>query len=131
MKDFPDFEKAAGEALRTASISGLSDRVYSSVPKSPTFPLLLVRRIGGLPAVRQYLDAANLQIDVWGASKSEARLIAAESRTVLFAMEGSDVGDVWVSGVEDSLGLSWQPDPETGRDRYVFAVNVYGRSLTS
>ena len=28
----------------------------------------------------------------------------------------------YVSGVQDSLGLTWLPDASTGRDRYTFAV---------
>jgi hypothetical protein len=33
----------------------------------------------------------------------------------------------FISGVEDSLGLTWQPDPSTGRDRYIFGVSIYAR----
>lgn len=126
----PDLEAVAAAALRTAAIAGLDTRVYSSVPTSPTFPLITVQRIGGIPAVREYLDTANLQIDVWGGSKSEIRDIAARARVVLLELAGTLVTSpvrAWISAVEDVLGLSWQPDQLTGRDRYLFGVLVYGR----
>lgn len=128
----PDIEAVVAVTLRNAAISGLSTRVYSSVPTNPTYPLVTVQRIGGVPSVREYLDTANIQIDVWGGTKSEARDIAARARVVLLGLAGSLVSSpvaAWISAVEDALGLSWQPDPVTGRDRYIFAVLVYGRGL--
>lgn len=130
-KEFPDCEAIAAAALRAAAIAGVGSRVYSSVPKEPAFPLIVVRRIGGAPAVREYMDAANLQVDVWGDSKSGARDAAARARVVLLELEGTSVSSpvaAWVSAVEDSLGLTWQPDPETGRDRYLFGVTLIART---
>lgn len=127
----PDMEAVAAVTIRTAAISGLGTRVYSSIPTNPTWPLVTVQRIGGIPAVREYLDTANLQVDVWGNSKSEARDIAARARVVLLSIAGTLVTTpvrAWISAVEDALGLSWQPDPITGRDRYIFGVLMYGRS---
>lgn len=127
----PDIEAVIAASLRNAAITGLSTRVYSSVPADPTFPLAVVSRIGGLPSVREYLDTANIQIDVWGGTKSEIRDIAARARVVLLGLAGTLVTSpvrAWISAVEDVLGLSWQPDELTGRDRYVFGVLVYGRT---
>lgn len=129
---FPDLEAVARYALAQANISEIGSRWYSSIPaKNPQWPLGTVIRIGGLPPVRQYLDMASLQIDVWGESKSQARDIAAQARTVLFSLEGTSVStpvSAFISGVDDSLGLTWQPDPVTGRDRYLFGVLIYGRA---
>lgn len=127
-----DIEAAAIEWMRGQGIAG--GRVYSKVPASPQFPLVSVQRIGGIPAVREYLDAANLQIDVWGNSKSEADDLATAARIALLGMEGKVVqvpngGQGWVSGVADSLGLTWLPDDETGRDRYLFSMVFYCRGL--
>lgn len=127
---FPDMEAVVSGWLRGKNIAIIGTRWYSSVPADPDFPLGVVKRIGGSPAVRRYLDAANIQIDVWGRSKSEARDIAAAARTALMQLEGQSVTSpvkAFVSGVEDALGLTWQPDPDTGRDRYLFSVIVYGR----
>lgn len=124
----PDSEALASSVLRTQ----LSARVYSSIPSNPTFPLMTVKRIGGIPADRVRLDRARLQIDVWGNSKSEARDLADAARVVLHAMENKTyrvsagaVVDAVVTGVEDELGLSWQPDPVTDKDRYILGVALY------
>lgn len=88
---FPDAEALVGSILRTANIEGVGARVYSSIPKSPTYPLILVKRIGGIPAELHRLDRARVQIEVWGAppgGKGEAFEIAAEARAVLFGAEG-------------------------------------------
>jgi hypothetical protein len=125
-----DVEAIVASVLRAAGITNLVG-VYSSIPKDPTFPLITVQRIGGFSPVREYLDAANIQIDVWGGSKSEAFDIAARARLVLLGLAGTQVPSpvsAWVSAVEDSLGVTWQPDPSTGRDRYLFSVLVYARA---
>ena len=41
----------------------------------------------------------------------------------------SPTGDAFVTGVADSVGLTWLPDPSVGgkqgRDRYLFGVILY------
>jgi hypothetical protein len=130
-RTFPDIEALAAYAIRQASTT-LGSRVYSSIPKNPTWPLAVVTRIGGIPPVREALDMANVQVDVWAGSKSEARIAAEAARRALLGMEGTSYtagGSVpatgFVTAVEDSLGLTFLPDPETSRDRYTFAVNVF------
>lgn len=127
--DLPDCEGIVASALRNAAIPEVTG-VYSSIPKVPTYPLIIVQRIGGVPVVREYMDAANIQIEVWGNSKSQCFDIAARARGVLLMLAGTSVSDpvnAWVSAVEDSLGIVWLPDPDTGRDRYLFSEIVYAR----
>lgn len=124
----PDVEAICATALRTAAIAG--GRVYSSVPKSPTFPMIVVRRDGGTPVVRQRLDAPVIVVEVWGTSKSEAHDAAQAARVALLALEGTSVTSpsaAVVVAVNDARGLTWQPDASTGRDRYFFAMSVYAR----
>jgi len=124
---FPDVEAIVAAQLRGAELA-VGDRVYTEVPEDPTYPLVTVSRVGGLPAIRRYLDAAEVQIDVWGTSKAEARDIADAARVACHDMEGNAFTDpvtAWVSAVEDATGLFWVPDPLTGRDRYLFGVRVY------
>ena len=125
---FPDVEALCSEWLREQ----LSARVYSTIPSNPVYPLMTVKRIGGLPADRARLDRANLQIDVWGNNKSEARDLADSARRQLHRMEGrifstgaGDVVNAVVTGVRDNLGMTWLPDPSSDRDRYIFGVSVY------
>lgn len=125
---FPDLEALVSEVLREE----LPSRVYSSIPADPVYPLMTVKRIGGLPAVAPRLDRSRLQIDVWGNNKSEARDLADSARVKVHQMEGQtyrvadgDVVDAVVTAVEDILGLTWLPDEATARDRYIFGVDVY------
>lgn len=121
----PDAEAAIGTILRDAGI-----RSYSSIPNKPTYPLVKVARVGGTPITRMRLDAAEIQLDVYADTKSAARALAARARQLIWAAEGTTVsissGNAWVSGVEDSLGLSWLPDPSNVPiNRYVFSVRVF------
>ena len=131
-EEFPDSEAICAQVIREA-LDPVG--VYSSVPKSPTFPLVTVKRLGGRPAEVHHLDNARIQIDVWGRSKSEARTLADQARVALHEAEGrifepgsgsDDVVAGLVTAVDDGLGLTWLPDQATGRDRYFFTVQVYG-----
>jgi len=121
---FPDSEAIAGAALRSAGY-----RAYSSIPANPTYPLMTVKRVGGIPRDKRMLDRANIQIDVWGDSKSQCRDLADQARRVLMSLEGTTSSDFngVITCVEDSLGLFWLPDQETKRDRYIFSVVLYAK----
>ena len=127
---FPDAEAACGYVMRTAGVA--SARVYSSVPKTPVYPIVTMSRVGGIPRERHRLDRARIQVTAWGTSKSEAFDVANAARIALHRMEGTALTvaggapvDAFVTGVEDDLGMFWSPDEETARDRYVFGVAVY------
>ena len=130
---FPDAEAAAGWSLRNAGIAG--GRVYSSIPTSPTYPLVVLRRIGGQPAERHYMDASRIQVDVWGNSKSEAFDLAQSARVILHDLEGKTLTtgggspvDIVIQAVDDDLGLQFMEDAITGKDRYIFGVQLYVRT---
>jgi len=131
---FPDSEALAAEALRDAAITGLDDRVYSSIPKTPTYPLITVSRSGGAPGERHRLDSPLIHVQVWGTNKGEAHDIAQEARVSLHELEGASFGDsgdpaqAFVSGVQDVQGLTWLPDAESKRDRYVFTLRFFVHS---
>lgn len=139
--ELPDLEAVASVWLREGAIAGLENRVYSSIPADPDYPLVVVQRLGGIPAVRGYLDAARIQVDVWGGirtdgsaiTKSELLVIAQQSIARLLELEGVTMTTpvhVFVSGVEVSQGLSWMVDQSTGRDRYLFSVLIFGRKMS-
>jgi hypothetical protein len=120
--EFPDLEAACSDLLRDGGV----DRVYSSIPARPIFPLAVVERLGGVPPIRYHLDAARIQVSVYGNNKGEARDEAELARRVLLQAEGTTV-EAWeavITGVDDETGLTWLPDPETARDRYVFGLIV-------
>lgn len=126
---FPDIEAMAARALRTAGVCG--GRAYSSIPRSPTWPLVVVQRLGGSPLVERRLDQARIQVDVYGNSKSEAREEADLARVALHGVEGTsfptEMG--FITAVEDESGMTFLPDTITGRDRYTFAVLVSAHTL--
>lgn len=64
--------------------------MYSSIPREPTYPLVIVTRQGGEPASRRRLDSALIQFDVYGTNQSAARELAAEVRQAIFATEGTE-----------------------------------------
>lgn len=126
---FPDAEALISKVIRDE----LGARVYSSIPNNPTYPLITVRRIGGIPSQRVRLDNADLQFDVWGNTKSEARLLAAQARQAAFLAEGTsyDTDDGYpasavVTGLQDILGLTWLPDPLVPKlNRYTFGLRIF------
>ena len=131
----PDVEAVVRKKLADAGYSA-----YSSIPNSPVWPLMVVHRAGGAPAIRQYLDAAVVQVDVWGGAKgdttsvpkSQIHDLAQQARVKILELEGTKVTSpvgAWISAVDDGSGLVWLPDPDTGRDRYLFTMTVYARSL--
>lgn len=135
---FPDLEAIASTVIRGAGIPNLIG-VYSSIPAKPTYPLATVKRLGGNPAVREALDAPRIQVDVWGGapgdstatvSKSMIQDIAQLARVALLRAEGQSYTSpvrALVTAVRDSLGVTWSPDPTTKRDRYLFAMFLYGQ----
>ena len=124
---FPDAEVLARFIIIEANASS---RVYSSLPaKNPVFPLITLHRNGGVPTDRHFLDRARILVNSWGATKGEARALADAARLAiheaegnLYLIEGGDPVDAVLNGVEDIVGINWQPDPVTQRDRYIFEV---------
>lgn len=66
-----------------AAICG--QRVYTAIPSNPTFPLVRLHRIGGVPPMSRplHMDRAHLQIDVWGGPKATALDLVDVVRTEL------------------------------------------------
>lgn len=126
----PDIEAVCGKAVRNAN-TVLGKRVYSSKPATPVFPMARIIRAGGRPPVRQKLDMARIQVDVWAETKDQARDAADAARLAIFALEGTaDVGNkAFVTAVEDELGGAFMPDADTTRDRYFFSLMVFAHYL--
>jgi hypothetical protein len=126
----PDAELLATTYLRTVpEITTLvGSRVGTTLPAEPQFPYLVVRRYGGLPPVRGHLDQARLQVDAWGRTKQEARYLAATAQAALHAMPQATHSGAVVTGVDDDLGLTWQPDPDTDTPRYLVGLALYVHS---
>lgn len=127
---FPNWEGLISSIIRNA----IGTRVYSSLPKTPTYPLIIITRIGGVPLEEHQLDQASIQVRVWGENKKQALELAQAARVALHEGEAVTytVGDDWpvggfIASVKDTTGISWAPDNDTERDGYVFGVSVIGR----
>lgn len=129
---FPNMEGLLSSIIRNG-VTG--SRVYSSLPKDPTYPLIIVTRVGGTPLEEHQLDLASVQFRVWGNSKKEALELAQAARVALHKGEAVKyvVGEDWPVGgtilsVKDTTGISWAPDNDTEKDGYVFGLSVIGRA---
>jgi hypothetical protein len=85
-------------------------------------------RIGGTPADSVgHLDRARIQVEAFGATGEDAFSIAGEALLAFRLLPGSsfDYAGAVVTGVDQDLGLSSQPDPETDAPRYLFGVVLF------
>jgi hypothetical protein len=126
----PDVEAIVSAYLRShPDVAALvSDRVYTRIPRNPTFPLLRLWRIGGAPVYSTplMLDAALLQIDAFGGSISQTRTLAA---TAMAALADLPDGHPNVRGCDfGALASDEDPSYEPPKPRYRFDVTVYARS---
>jgi hypothetical protein len=116
--------------LAHSDVSALvGQRVVTVLPNNPTFPLVRLFRIGGIPPLRKVLDEASLQVEAWADRKTQAYTLAATAQAALWDMAGVYAEGV-VADVRSTLGLSYLPDPVLNeKPRYVFGVAVRARAL--
>lgn len=120
---FPDVE-----AILIQRLAALNYKVGAELPKTPIYPCVVIKRIGGTPAEVHHLDYASIQVEVWGNSKTDAAGLVYPLRTAIHELEGASIeGSIkaFITGVVDTLGVTWTPDPVTDRARYMFGVGVY------
>lgn len=123
----PDAEQLVTDWLRahTDIDAIVGDRIFTALPKNPTYPCVVIRRLGGVPVIATHLDRARIQIDAWGRTKYEARTAAAAVQAALHEMPAGSHSVGVVTGVEDELGLTWSEDPTSERPRYTFGVLIF------
>lgn len=109
-----------------------ADRVYTVMPRVKEYPLLIMSRWGGYPAVPEInvLDMAEMQVDVYGDRKKQAQDAAQIVRAVLDQrLPAGNSEDGWVTHVVTSQ-LRYLPDEASDpeRPRYSFMVRAACRS---
>lgn len=131
----PDVERVV--ALHLATVDELVDvtgpaRVFTATPKDVgATPFVLVRRIGGDPAVGRplVLDTGGLQVDCYGGTKRAAHTLARIVQAVLADLEGTVDDGMFVGNVTGTtLGpLRYLPDEAfaPARPRYVLDADVF------
>lgn len=126
LRVLPDAELLTVTWLQSIDeLANLYAGIHTEVPADPTLPLVRVIRVGGTPTVRQHLDVARLQVDVW-AERGEKQAAHDLARLVQAAMHNlpgvHDEGVV--TCVEDGV-FSWSPDEATGWAGYTADYLVY------
>lgn len=126
LRVLPDVEMAALRWLKAqAELTALvGQRIYAKLPKAPTFPAVRLMRVGGTPVIAQHLDVARLQVEAFAPAKYDAWRVAATAQAAIHLLPGIHFEGV-VTAVEDAVGLTWAPDNQTDRPRYLFDVLVY------
>lgn len=136
---WPDVEGALRTWLREhADIQAVvGRRVFFGVPKSPTWPLITVQRIGGgQDSSEAPVDLALVQLDVWGSIDPSGNGRKAETTAAVNALRsvlGSVSNRTALTSAVDVFGIEvvsvvWAPDPEDDRPRYVVTAEVAAMS---
>jgi hypothetical protein len=117
-----DAEGAVRSWARTLDLGDASGRVFFGVPDNPSFPLVVLRRIGGAPDAGDVpLDYPLISFDVWGETKGSASAVATALTTEVQNLRtGTPMGDQAVGkGARVTLGPLWRPDGDAHKARYI------------
>lgn len=93
-------------------------KVGTKVPNPRPSRFVRVWRSGG-SAANRVLDVPHITVICWAESTVEASKLAASARHALL---NDHVGMSLVRGVEEVGGPYYDPDADTGADRYTFTV---------
>jgi hypothetical protein len=132
----PDVEALLSKFLRDQDEidDAIAKRVYTVLPERPTFPLVLLTRVAGVPVVGRPLvvDRPRIQIDSYGGGRAAALAnLELVRRLIAERLVGKHDGGV-VAGYTFG-NLSWLPDNTVtpSRPRFVADVELTVRPLTS
>jgi hypothetical protein len=109
----PDAELAVIQYLRARSeVTALvpADRITTTLPPKPTYPVVLIQRIGGVAPVWQRLDEPAIQVDVVGGSRYDCHKLARTVRACLMAIRNDTVTEGVLVLVAEEVALQWMPD---------------------
>lgn len=99
-------------------------RVSGDLPPKPVFPAITVTLVSDTVPIDFWLSGAALQIDCYGSTREEARLVARTAHAVLVATQGkTDLGVI--SSIHTLLGVRRMPEPVDNRARYMFEIRAY------
>lgn len=120
--------------LRQPAVTDLvGQRVYTIIPRSPTFPLVVLQRTGGRPQKREWIDAAVIDVTCYADPNSvvidpeeQASLITRTVRAAIHQAPGWHDAEGVITDVEDVLGMTWHPDTalDPPRPSFVFSVRI-------
>lgn len=119
--DFPDVEAMVGAFLR----SRLTVPVSTKVPNPRPARFVRAWRTGGT-ALNRVVELAQVTVTCAAANSIQA---SDDARAVRFALQNEYTAMPLVRGVEEVSGPYYDPDPDTGGDRYsmTFRLAIRGR----
>jgi hypothetical protein len=116
---------ADSEAIvRTFLDDALDVPVVTKVPKSRPGEFVRVWRTGGAASSR-VLDRPIITVQAWAANSARASDLASRCRDLLL---GGYTGMRLVRYSQEVSGLYYDPDPDSGIDRYTFAHQLNVRA---
>lgn len=135
--EWPDVEGGVRAYLRAdadvqAALGG-SQRVFFGIPRSPTWPLAVVARVGGGSDSSDVpIDVALVQVDCWGVIDTNGYPLKAGAWALVNAVRSALERIRERVHVSDSCDLHgaqvtsivWLPDPDNDRPRYSLTAEV-------
>lgn len=124
------------EALLATFLRGQSDitdvtedRVYTDLPHERKYPLILITRTGGGYIYAHHLDAAEVNLDVYGGTHKLAQSLAGTCMSIMAAgLVGAHPEGV-VTRIQAN-GIAYNPEPDStdlqghARPRYTVSATV-------
>lgn len=144
--ELPDTEGAVRTYLRSHAdvAAAVGSRVFFGVPVSPTWPLVVVSRVGSFDSAGDTpADEALVQADCWGSlrddtlhspNKAEANAVRLAVRQAFYDLRQPVDVELAAGNVVRLAGSTVQsdpylPDPTTGRPRYPVTVQLTALKL--
>ena len=109
----PDSELALIQYLRNRTeVTALvpADRITTTLPPKPTYPVVLVQRIGGIAEAWQAIDEPAYQVEVVGGSRYQCQTLARTVRACILAIRNDTVSEAVLVSASEEVGIQWIPD---------------------
>lgn len=126
----PDDELALIQYLRTVSaVTALvpAARITLELPPSPTYPVVLIQRAGGV-GIWPALDEPALQVDCVAAAgqRRACKVLAQTVRSAILAISNDVVGEGVLASASEEIGPQYLPDtiPNPPLPRYTARYRV-------
>lgn len=125
-----DLEARASDVLRAdpAVTARVGDRCWLTMPAHPSFPALMLRRIGGSPVQPwqgpRLGDDANVDIHAYGGSRVEALGLVQDA---IDALTTTNQLGCEVFSLQRFPDASMPQESGRDRERYIASVRLWGR----
>lgn len=109
----PDGELALIQYLRSRTeVTTLvpAERITTALAPNPTYPVILVQRIGGNAKAWQKIDEPAFQVEVVGGTRYQCQQIARVVRACILAIRNDTVTEATLVAGFEEVGIQWIPD---------------------